>query len=210
MTASLSYVPFLDSTGATQKFATVDETVASDISKAYRSVLSGAFIATYLIPISTAISGGAANSHLLQIMAGASLDVLLLDIELDQFASAGAATRAQWEFRRLTTAGTGGTAITPNPHTSADAASGAAAMTLPSLKGTEGVIVGGAGVGTLLAAVPTASAQTPFLERHWDWTTGKAPRIPAGTSNGLALKLITAVATSTLVGYARIAEVSYN
>lgn len=149
-------------------------------------------LATYSV-VATAVSTATANDHLLQIMAGSSLNVRIRSITISQAAAAGSVASARFQLFRLTTAGTGGTSITARPYDTADAAAGATAMTLPSSKGTEGVTLFVESMWLGTAAIPT--------HRVADWiqTPGTKPiLIPAGTSNGLAIKSINAVASATV------------
>jgi hypothetical protein len=63
-------------------------------------------------------------------------------------------------------------------------------MTLPTVKGTEGVVL-----GSLLPQVITAAGTTA----KWEWRQherGKPITIPAGTTNGIVLKAIGLAATT--------------
>jgi len=60
------------------------------------------------------IAGITADSHLLEVMAGASLRVGIRRITIYQHAAANTTRQARFGIFRLTTAGTGGTAITPD------------------------------------------------------------------------------------------------
>lgn len=158
------------------------------------------FLATYVVSTTTAISTATAASHLIQVMSGATLNVYLRRISVYQFAVATAAAITSLQLFRLTTAGTGGTAFTPNP-ISNEAAAGATAMTLPTVKGTEAQVLG---IKTcqLIQTVPTGGAPgvAPLLA-EWDFEKlrGKALRIPSGAANGLAVKNPTAIAGATVV-----------
>jgi hypothetical protein len=97
----------------------------SDSTYEWLQSLSEPFTATYTVCPTAAVSTATANSHLLQIMAGASNAVVLRHLLVTQLANAGAATVGQFELRRLTSAGTGGTAVTPGATDPGDAAAGA-------------------------------------------------------------------------------------
>lgn len=153
-------------------------------------------IASYRIATASAIAVATANSHLLQIMAGASLRVGIRRISVYQQAVAASTTNDEIAIYRLTTAGTGGTSITPAALDPADAAAGCTAMTLPSSKGTE---------GTLIEYRPFVNSTAPYTvglnpTAVFDFTTWstKALWIAAGTSNGIALKNITSDASATV------------
>ena len=78
------------------------------------------------------IAGVTADSHIFQIMAGASLRVGIRRITIYQRTAANTTRQVRFAVFRLTTAGTGGSAITPLPLDPASAASGATAATLPT------------------------------------------------------------------------------
>lgn len=136
--------------------------------------------ATYSV-YSGNVSSATAASHVMQLMAGASLKVRVTRITIQ---AVGAATGVvRFEIVRVSTAGTGGTAIAARPYDSADAAAGAAGMTLPTVKGTETIVLGSLTGGFL-------GATQVYIARN-DWTArayGKAIVIPAGTTNGIVLK----------------------
>lgn len=200
---SESHVPFLDSAAATRKFHTNQRSNGADTVEQYVQVEGEPYLPCYTIPVTTAISTATANSHLLEIMAGASLRVGLRRLRVTQLVN-GTTQQNQWEILRLSSAGTGGTALTPSPHDPADSASGATAMTLPSSKGTEGVAVWD-GVVLTHATVATVGLN-PILDLDWTRERGKALWIAAGAANGLCLKNITASATTTVIITAEIVE----
>lgn len=152
-------------------------------------------------------SGGVATTtsaaHALQIMAGGTLNVYIRKIYINQGAAAGAAGAIGLTIVRLTTAGTGGGAVTPAPLDASDAAAGAAGMTLPTVKGTEGTVLYNFNIPLLVAPVAT-----PYV--LWEKApTAKGIRIPAGTTNGIAFKWGTGVATSTVLFNVEIVELNY-
>ncbi|HEV8698950.1 MAG TPA: hypothetical protein VGQ89_14735 [Candidatus Limnocylindrales bacterium] len=141
----------------------------------------------------TALLTTTANDHLMQLMAGSSLPVRVRRVTITQRTNAGALSVGEFALYRLTTAGTGGTAVTPSKYDNGDAASGATAQTLPSSKGTEGVL--------LFAATKILRAAADPGETPWVWEQHPSTKpiiIPAGTSNGIAVKSILGVATSTV------------
>lgn len=157
------------------------------------------YLASYHGGNTAAISFATAASHLFQIMAGASLKVYVRRIRVYQMVGATAAAFAQVQVLRLTTAGTGGTALTPNPRETTDSASGHTFMTLPTAKGTEGVEVD-SGTFEAIQTVPVAGGGyrgTLIFEGIYDDLRSKSLVIPAGTTNGIALKLVTALAAAT-------------
>lgn len=164
------------------------------------------YLATYTAR-ANGVSTATANSHLLQIMAGASNRVYIRRIWLSQVALATTAATARLQIVRLTSAGTGGvgapsTATKLDP---ADGAAGAAAQTLPTTKGAEGdiPIVGKIG---LTATEPT----TNIHEWEWEPPPGSpALIIAAGTANGIAVKNLDAVAGATVAIQVEYAEANF-
>jgi hypothetical protein len=155
------------------------------------------YLATYMAAAST-VSTATANSHLIQIMAGSSLNVYVLRIRVWQDVIATTAALVRLGLVRLSTAGTGGTSVTPALLDTSDSASGATAMTLPSSKGTETTFLSVAGVPFVQAVGTTGGPSNELVD--WDFRDGlvKPIRIPAGTANGLALKNLAAVAGASV------------
>ena len=144
--------------------------------------LSSYIIQTGLAVLSTA------NAHLLQIMAGASLRVRIRRIEMWQQNVVTAGTLFDTNLIRLTTAGTGGTAYTPQPLDPADGASGCTAMVIPTAKGTEGSLIARTWpymIQTLGASTYTAN---PVLVWDFDRPRSKPLIIAAGATNGVCIK----------------------
>jgi hypothetical protein len=160
-------------------------------------VLPGEFpYATYRLTAAN-ISIATLNDHVIQLMAGSSLNVRLRYFRVVQAGNAATAALASFGLFRLTTAGTGGTAITPRPHDSADSASGATGMTLPSGKGTEGVQLD----QTRLPMRQAFLATSTQVDGQYVWQQGPFEKpiiIPAGTTNGLAIKSQTAIAGASV------------
>lgn len=153
-----------------------------------------AYLATYTI--SSSMSTATAASHLLQVMAGSTLNVYIRRIVITQYLVAATAAMARLQIYRLTTAGTGGGSVTPSPLDTTDSASGATAMTLPTAKGTEGAELWRTGA----AFIQTVGAGTfpgATILADWDFERmrTKGIRIPAGTANGIAVKNVDAVAS---------------
>lgn len=163
-------------------------------------------LATYAV-YAGSVSITNANDHVFQIMAGSTLPVRIRVIRVWQAGLAGTVNTGAFDVFRLTTAGTGGTAITPRPLDSADAASGATAMTLPTVKGTEGVALLRARLA-MVAAQPT-NADGPLVV-YEARTDAKPLIIPSGTSNGIALKNLSAIASPASVDfYVEFVETSF-
>lgn len=167
------------------------------------------YLASYIFEVNAA-SVATANAHILQIMAGASLNVYLVRAQLWQDAAATTAAWCGWSIRRLTTAGTGGTARTGNPHDLTDAAAGATGIQIPGVKGTEGVALHR--TASYMTQTPGAAGvmMQPVLDFNADANGLYKPlRISAGVANGLAIKNETAIAAATVSGYAIVIEANF-
>lgn len=184
--------------GAGKKLHTNQRTIGANTVEDEVIVVGEQYLATYVMthgPTSVAT----ALSHPSQLMAGASLKLRVRRIRVWQQVAATTAALPIFELLRLSTAGTGGTAVTPNPLEAADGACGATGMTLPTAKGTEGA--------RLAIASPyliqTIGASTPFyqpvIEWDFDRLRTKAIIVPAGTTNGLALKATTGTAGASVL-----------
>ena len=171
-------------------------------------VLPGEFAYASYIASTTSISIATANSHVIQLMAGSSLNVRIRRIRLEQSGNATTGVVCAFQLFRLSTAGTGGSAITPAPFDTADAASGATAQTLPSAKGTETTML----MQTQLVMRQAVSATGAQVDDAYEWyqLPGTKPIvIPAGTSNGLALKVINATAGATVTVSVEFVETAF-
>jgi len=166
------------------------------------------YLATYVIAPAASVSIATANDHVCQVMAGASLNVVIRRIRVYQTVPTSSATFSQLALFRLTSAGTGGTAITPAPLDSADAASGATAMTLPSAKGAEGVQVGRQAMG-ITQTQPVAGIGPVLVEWDFERFRTKGLRIASGTSNGIAIKSLTAAAAASVQFEILISELNF-
>lgn len=148
---------------------------------------------SYALSLSN-ISAATASSHLMQLMAGASNTVRIRRVWVAQLTPSTADGQSSVQIIRLTTAGTGGSALTPAPFDLADSASGAAGRSLTTAKGTEGTLIMTGNIGFRNTA-PTDG------DNAWSWEQhgGTGPIvIPAGTSNGIAIKNGSAIAGATV------------
>ena len=153
-------------------------------------------LAAYIVA-GVIVSTGTANDHLLQVMAGASLNVRIRRIRVAQAGLVTAAANLTISLFRLTTAGTGGTAVTPAKLDTADAASGATAMTQPTVKGTESTLLFTR--RAFLTQTSPAGGLSP--DAGWEWVqhpSSKPIIIPAGAANGVALKVMAAYAGASV------------
>jgi hypothetical protein len=159
-------------------------------------VLPGEFAYASYVVATASTSIATADAHIVEIMAGASLNVRIRCIHIECYNNAGTAIGTAIELWRLSTAGTGGTAVTPRPLDTADSAAGLTAMTLPSAKGTETVLMGRR-VLTVRQTISTLGGAEDVVE----WLYGdtiKSLILPSGTSNGLAVKVVTGAASATV------------
>jgi len=151
-------------------------------------------LAGYIAAANT-ISIATANDHVIALMAGTTLNLYVYRIEVSQRNTCTSQGQAVYEITRLTTNGSGGTTVTPRPYDTTSAAAGASARTLDSSKGTEGVALFRMQHGMYNAMpIPTFDT-TDMWEAHF---LSQCLRIPAGTSNGLALKSLVANAAGTV------------
>ena len=163
------------------------------------------YLASYTVR-AVAVTAATANSHILQVMAGASLIVRVRKIVITQSQFASADLFAEVDIVRLSSAGTGGSAVTPAPLVAADGASGATAMTLPSAKGTETTFIDSLPV--YLGAAEGNPPGPPYVF-EFDGLRRESLLIPAGAANGIAVKLVTAVPVATLYVTAYITEAAF-
>lgn len=156
------------------------------------------------------VSVATSGDHVLALNAGSSNRVRIRRITIEQSAPATAAGTVRLTIRRTTTAApTGGTALTPAPHDTGDAASGASARTLPTAKGTESTILGTAYL-TLRQAVSATGSPADDAPYVWQQLPNSKPLvIPAGTTNGLAIVVGTGAAGATVDVTVELVETSY-
>lgn len=154
------------------------------------------YLSTYVCNGGTT-SIATANDHQLQLLAGASLNVMLRRVMVYQAVAATTAAICLFDLFSVTTAGTGGTASTPFRLDNADAASGAAGMTLPTAKGTESRRFW-RGAAMMMQTVPTAGGSLLLFDLNFDQLRQKAIIIPAGTTNGVVFKNLTAIAGASV------------
>jgi hypothetical protein len=156
------------------------------------------YLASYIV--SATASTATANSHLMTINAGGTLKVRIRRIRITQTGLATAVALMNTNLVRTTTAApTGGTAITPNPLDTTDAASGCTAMTLPTVKATEAAIVIQDWPSMLQTLGASTLAVTPLVDWDFDRQRSKPLILQAGTTIGIAIKNVTAVAGASVV-----------
>lgn len=154
-------------------------------------------LATYSV-VATGISGATSSDHLVQLMAGSSLNVRIRRIQLQQVGLMTTASEFSVNVLRLTTAGTGGGAITPAKYDTSDGAAGATAMSLPSAKGTESTLLDIMRIWPIQTYATAGGTGSGSRDEMVQLPNMKPIIIPAGTSNGLALKIQTGRAGLTV------------
>ena len=137
--------------------------------------------------VATSQNADTANVHILQLMGDGTNYTRIKRISiLPYFASVESEFAV--EVRRLSSAGTGGGALTPSPFDSADTYAGGA-MALPSSKGTEGALLLRASMH-----ITDTSAAVAAGSYTWEQAPGAKPIIigPA-TSSGVAIKAVNTI-----------------
>lgn len=194
--------------GSGKKLHTISYTVGANTVEDEVVVRGPQPYATYGVVIRNA-SLAVANDHLLCLNAGASLKVRVHRIRVEQLSNATAANVGSMTIlRTITGAPTGGTAVTAVAFDTSDAAAGAAGRSIPGVKGTESTILNEFALA-LRQTVATAGAQ---VDDAWEWTQGdfgKPIIIPAGTTNGLVVKSLTAVAGASVNVYMEFTETAF-
>ena len=152
-----------------------------------------------------------AASHNLQIMAGGANLVYVRRIRIYQSVLVTTAAIGVFGIYRLTTAGTGGTAVTPAKLDTTDAAYTGAAMTLPTVKGTESTEVETQTCYLVQTLGASLGVPQPTLLCDFDFrgTRQKALKIQNGTTIGIAVKNVNANAGASVIITAEISETSY-
>lgn len=185
--------------GAGKKLHTFQRTVGANTVEDEVVAIADPWVASYLVAGGDSTIG-ASGQVLLQLMAGAALNVYVRRIFLVQTTLAGAAATFTGSIQRHTTAGTGGTAVTPALFDTSDGASGATAMRNPVTPGTLTTFLHPI-LFAITNAAPLRASQGG--ENSWWWEANAARgvkpiRIPAGITNGIAIRSNGAIATATI------------
>lgn len=161
------------------------------------------------VPVYMVVASGLATTaagHQIEIMAGSTLNVRIRRIVMTQNGASAGVNAVSFQIWRLTTAGSGGTAITPQPLQTTDIAAGATAMSLASSKGTESVQLWQETVWMGTAAIPTPNSALRWQQLDFS----KPIVIPAGVTNGIAIKQVAAGSSGYTFDFAiEFAETSY-
>ena len=195
--------------GSGKLLHTYQRLVGSDNVEDEVIIVGEPYLATYGLNVGS-ISTATASSHLLQIMAGASLRVGIRRIEVYQQTAATAAAIARLFLTRLSTAGTGGSAASPASLDPVDAAAGATGMVLPTVKGTEASTPWG-NPALFTQTIPTAGAGLSTQLAVWDFSRlrSKAFWIAAGVANGICIKNLDAVAAAQVMIQVEFVEANF-
>ena len=154
------------------------------------------------------VSPDTATDHIMQIMADGTNYTRLVRLEIrptENYPASEATLKLA--LYRLTTAGTGGTAEADSPYDDSDTYAGDMRNT-PSSKGTEGQLLDTMYIGLETAAsIVGWSQDSPYV-----WTppaNGKPIVFGTAVTEGIALKVIDAVASTALLIKATIATTPY-
>lgn len=196
--------------GTGKKLHTWQKTVGANTVEDEVVVLGEQYLASYTLITVAGVSVATALSHPFQLMAGATLRVYLRRLMIYQAAAATTAGFYDFVLVRLTTAGTGGAAITAISMDPADAASGVTGMSLPTVKGTEGNgLWRGELAFTQTIPVSPGSQGALLLDLSFDQLRVKPPIIAAGVANGIALKSTAGVTAATIAVVAYVSEANF-
>lgn len=179
--------------GSGKRLHTFDRSIAGNTVHDEVIVQGEPYLATYYGQPTVVSTLGTANAHVVQIMAGASKPVYIKRIVAYLTVAASAQVQCVIQLMRVSTAGTGGTAGNINPLDSTDGAAGATIRhNLTASKGTEGVVLDEADVLVPSALQPTVPRFYLFDFDYRASTLMKSPRIPAGATNGIVVKWLSA------------------
>lgn len=197
--------------GTGKKLHTWQKTVGAN-SVEDEFVIPGEYpLPSYIVSPAAAVSCANAGDDVFQLMAGASLNLRIRRVRVEQAGLITSAAGANFRLARVTTAGTGGTAITPAKLDNSDSAAGAtAASGVPTA--TSGTLGSQFFIRQFdpVQTAPTGGVAPsgPF----WEWTSardGKPIIIPAGTANGLVVRNISARAGLTVNFEVEFVETSF-
>lgn len=166
-------------------------------------IIGEPYLATYSISAAS-VSVATSGTHIIQLMAGASLNVYVRRIAIFQqgFTTAAAGIYA---VSRVTTAGTGGTTVSSVPLDTTDVAPGATGMHSVATPGTLGTTTHQFTIPHLAAVGAGAS-----IILDLDSPRSKPIRIPAGTSNGIVIRLLAAGgASNTVTAFIEFSEANF-
>lgn len=202
--AGESTIPFTPGSGG--KGHSYQRTIGANAVDESVVIEGEAYLPSYVM-LASNIAIATANDHILEVMAGSSLNVRIRRIHIEQYSSAGAATLDVIELWRLTSAGSGGGSVTAAPLDTGDNPAGATGMTLASSKGTEGTLI-----WRPILPIRSAVSATGGTNSIWEWAPMRGMKplvIPMGTANGIAIKTVSSIATATLTVWVEFTESAF-
>ena len=194
----------IDEPGVPDKFLHSNSRTISAVVREDQYILWGQNAYPTYTAIGSAVATTTSLSHLLFIQADGTLYTRLLRawvVVAGDYPTA--ATDAQVQILRTSTAGSGGGVVTVGAMDSADTYAGTV-QTLPSSKGTEGALLWQCRV-PLPAAAP-AVAPLPFYEAG---PYGKPIVFGTGTGAGICFKLVTGIASAAVDVVAEFIQTTY-
>src|ERR1035437_994874 len=163
--ATPTYVAITEGTG--KKMASVTYAEAGQTVLDQKVILGEQYLPTFTVT-AVGISTTSTGAHLLQVMAGASLNLRLRRIAVWQSALATTAAIVDLSVLRLSSAGTGGSPITPTPADPSDSAT-STAMSLPAAPGTTATVILQPSVCFIQTVPVSGPGMLPLLfEYTWD------------------------------------------
>lgn len=188
--------------GSGKKLRTKQRVVGPNTVEEEAVFLAEAPMPTY-VASAASVGVNGAGIHAFQLMAGASLNLYVRRLVVYQQSFAAAAGLVLG-LSRLTTAGTGGTAISVPGLDTTDPGAGATAMTGVGTPGTVGSTLWQAAYPLLGAIGVNAPLVIDF-----DRSRGKALRVPAGAANGIVLRTLISGSTNLLTISVEFAEAAW-
>lgn len=194
--------------GAGKKLHTYQRTIGANAVEDEVVIQGEHYLATY---VCGTVNQSAANAgdDILQVMAGASLNVRIRRIRILQSGVITTAGPCLFSVIRVTTAGTLGTGTTPAKLDNNDAASGATSMVaVPNAShGTAGTTLF---TRVLFPVQTAATAGSPEIFTEWVAGDDRKPIIiPAGITNGIVIRNVAAHAGLTVGAEIEFTETSF-
>jgi hypothetical protein len=194
--------------GTGKKLHTFQRTIGANIVEDEVVILGEHYLPTF-VATAGGISTATVGDDAIQIMAGAATIVRIRRIRMEQDGLVTAAAVSTWSVGRLTAAGTGGTALTPQKMDTADTLGSTAAFAVPNA--THGTIAATYHFRRSLFLVQTAPVGG-LGNVAWEWLAmpgGKPLIIPAGVANGIAVRNQTARAGGSVSIEVEFTETSF-
>lgn len=191
-------------TTGTDKYLHTNSRSISSQTREDQYILPGEAAYPTFAAIASNISLATSASHLLFIQADGTLYSRLKRVVITPTNDIpAAASVAQIQIVRTSTAGSGGSSVTCQPFDTADSYSGTA-QTLPSSKGTEGVVL-----WECWLPLPAALGDS-LAVRSWEPPQGGKPIVfGTGTGAGICFKVVTGIASATVTIVAEFTTTTY-